>query len=382
MTVTLPADILPSDGRFGCGPSRIFPQHIQAINDSGLMGTSHRQAPVKNLVASVRAGIRELYALPDGWEVVLGNGGATAFWAIATTSLVQQQACHGVFGEFGSKFAAETQAAPHLTPSIIVEAPAGHVALLSGHEKSDSPAGLHADFVAPDVFAHPHHETSTGALSPIRRIGNNEQLLLVDATSIAGGINVDVTLCDAYYFAPQKCFASDGGLWIALLSPAAQKRAHELHAASDRWMPQFLDLSLAINNSVKDQTLNTPALATLIMLDQQIQWMLAEGGLEAMEKRSRAASQVLYNWAENSEGLITPFVQKEEWRSPVVVTLDFNDSLSAGHIARILRDNGVVDVEPYRSLGRNQLRIATFPSTSVADVEALVACITYIIEGM
>ncbi len=382
MDLTIPASLLPGDGRFGCGPSRIRPEHVEAIAVSGIMGTSHRQRPVREVVASIRSGLRELYRLPEGWEVVLGNGGATAFWAVATTSLVRRRAAHAAFGEFGMKFAGETQSAPHLAPSVVVTAPAGEVAILTGDEGAadaalPGPDGL--PLGAPDVFAIPHHETSTGALSPLTRVGGSDSLVVVDATSIAGGIDVDVTRTDAYYFAPQKCFASDGGLWVALLSPAAQERARRLHGATDRWMPQFLDLSIALDNSVKDQTLNTPAIATLVMMEEQIQWMIDEGGLAAMEARSRAASSHLYSWARAS-GVATPFVAHQEWRSPVVVTLDFAKEVSAAHLASTLRDNGVMDVEPYRSLGRNQLRIATFPTTPVEDVEALTACLDWLLD--
>ncbi|WP_026459944.1 phosphoserine transaminase [Schaalia suimastitidis] len=374
MDITLPPTLLPTDGRFGCGPSRIRQAQIDAIASSGVMGTSHRQKPVKEVVASIRSGLAQLYRLPDGFEVVLGNGGATAFWAVAVASLIRHRSAHAVFGEFGAKFAQEAARAPHLHTPIISEAPAGSVALLDYLDTSSGPA--------PDVLAHPHHETSTGALSPITEATEEGQLLLVDATSIAGGIDVDVSHCDAYYFAPQKCFGSDGGLWVALVSPAAIERARELHTASDRWMPQFLDLSLAVDNSLKDQTLNTPALATLVMMEEQIQWMIDSGGLAAMETRSRAASSILYEWAAASGGLVTPFVEQEQWRSPVVVTLDFDQSINASTLASVLRANGVVDVEPYRSLGRNQLRIATFPATKVDDVHALITCLDELITAL
>ncbi|QWW19932.1 phosphoserine transaminase [Schaalia sp. 19OD2882] len=373
MAPTIPPSLLPADGRFGSGPSRVRPEQLQAIVDCGLMGTSHRQTPVKNLVASLREGVAELFALPQGWQVVLGNGGATTFWAVAATSLVRRRAAHAVFGEFGAKFAAETARAPHLAPSILVEAPVGGLALLTGEEGADDEHG------PVDVFAHPHHETSTGVLSPIRQLGTAETLTLVDATSVAGGVQVDVGLCDVYYFSPQKCFASDGGLWIALVSPAAQERARELHAATDRWMPQILDLSIALDNSVKDQTLNTPALATLVMMDNQVRWMLDRGGLAGMEARSRAASGVLYDWAEASP-VARPFVEEAAHRSPVVVTIDFDEQVDAAELARNLRANGIVDVEPYRGLGRNQLRVATFPVTDEADTRALVACLDWALE--
>lgn len=371
----IPPQLLPADGRFGSGPSRIRPEQVQALSQPLLLGTSHRQPPVKHVVHSVREGLGTLFDLPDGWEVTLGNGGSTAFWAVATTSLVRHRAAHASFGEFGAKFAQETSTAPHLAPSVVVEAPAGSVALLTGDE------GAQDDLPSPDVFAHPHHETSTGAISPVRRLGGAGCLTVVDATSVAGGVTVDVATTDAYYFAPQKCFASDGGLWIALLSPAAQERARELHGAPDRWMPQFLDLSIALDNSVKDQTLNTPAIATLVMLERQIAWMLANGGLGGMESRTRATSAAVYGWAEASD-VATPFVEDPQWRSPVVETIDFDDRVDAKRLARVLRANGIVDVEPYRKLGRNQLRIATFSSVELSDVEALLACIDWVLPRL
>lgn len=377
----VPAHLRPRDGRFGCGPSRIRERQIEALSSPLLMGTSHRQAPVRGVVGDIRRGLAELFSLPEGWTVVLGNGGTTAFWAVATASLVRRRAAHAVFGEFGQKFADETCAAPFLSPSVQVSAPAGSVAVLSGDEGAAS-----ADGPAPDVFAYPHHETSTGALSPVYRPSApagapGDALTLVDATSIAAGADVDVSVTDAYYFAPQKCLASDGGLWIALLSPAARKRARELHGAPDRWVPQFLDLQLAIQNSEKDQTLNTPAIATLVMLREQIRWMLDLGGLPATAARSRACSDLLYRWAERSE-VATPFVAEPRWRSPVVVTLDFAPQVDAARLARALRASGIVDVEPYRKLRRNQLRIATFPATDIADVEALLASIDWLLPRL
>ena len=378
----LPVDLLPVDGRFGCGPSKVRPTQLEALSTRAMIGTSHRQRPVLELVASIREGLRSLYALPQEWEIAIGNGGSTAFWAVATTSLVRERAAHAVFGEFGQKFADETLAAPFLSPSLVVSAEAGAVATLVDE------AGLRAfasnEGPAVDLCAYPHHETSTGALSPLYRVvpGSDgvteDALTVVDATSIAGGITADVTATDVYYFAPQKCFASDGGLWFALLSPAAQERAHALHEAKDRWMPQFLDLSIALDNSVKNQTLNTPAIATLIMMDEQIQWMLASGGLAAMEKRCRASSSVIYEWAD-AHAHATSFMTRSEWRSPVVATIDFDEAIDAAYLARVLRANGVVDIEPYRKLGRNQLRIATFPSVESSDVERLVSSIDWVI---
>lgn len=379
----LPDELLPSDGRFGCGPSKVRPPQVHALSATALLGTSHRQRPILNLVASIRDGLRTLYNLPEEWEIAIGNGGSTAFWAVATTSLVRERAAHAVFGEFGQKFADETLAAPFLSPSLVVSAEAGAVATLV--DEIGQRALATDEGPAADLCAYPHHETSTGALSPLYRVtpGSNgvgeDALTIVDATSIAGGIAADVTATDVYYFAPQKCFASDGGLWFAFLSPAAQERARELHGAQDRWMPQFLDLSIALDNSMKNQTLNTPAIATLIMMDEQIQWMLANGGLAAMEQRCRASSSAIYAWAD-SHSHATPFITRSEWRSPVVATIDFDEAVNAAYLARVLRANGTVDVEPYRKLGRNQLRIATFPAVDSADVERLVACIDWVID--
>lgn len=371
---TVPLELRPADGRFGCGPSRIRADQLDALGTPLLMGTSHRQAPVRSVVHSVREGLTQLFDLPDGWEVVLGNGGTTTFWAVATACLVERRSAHASFGEFGHKFVTETSAAPFLETPAVVEAPAGEVAILTGDEGGD---GLSA----PDVFAYPHHETSTGAISPVRRTGHGDALTLVDATSVAGGALVDVSATDAYYFAPQKCFGSDGGLWVALLSPAAQERARRLHAATDRWVPQILDLAVAMDNSSKDQTLNTPAVATLVLMERQIAWMLAGGGLEAMARRSRAASNLIYDWAEASD-VAAPFVTNPQWRSPVVATVDFSEQVDAARLAAALRASGIVDVEPYRKLGRNQLRIATFPSTPTSDVEALLASVDWLLPRL
>lgn len=378
----LPNELLPRDGRFGCGPSKVRSTQVEALSTSTLIGTSHRQRPVLDLLASIREGLRTLYNLPCDWEVVVGNGGSTAFWAVATTSLVRERAAHAVFGEFGQKFADETLAAPFLFPSLIVSTEVGTVATLV--EDAAQSALAHDEGPAVDLCAYPHHETSTGALSPLYRVPpgsdglTEDALTVVDATSIAGGMHAEVTATDVYYFAPQKCFASDGGLWFAFLSPAAQERARALHGASNRWMPQFLDLSIALDNSVKNQTLNTPALATLIMMNEQLQWMLVSGGLPAMEQRCRASSAVIYSWAE-AHPHATPFITRSQWRSPVVATIDFDDTVDAAYLAGVLRANGVVDVEPYRKLGRNQLRIATFPSVEAADVKKLVDCIDWVI---
>lgn len=393
----IPADLLPRDGRFGSGPSRIFPTHFAAFSTLipcdvqgyvPLMGTSHRQKAVKDVVARVREGLRTLYRIPEGWEVALGNGGATAFWSVATASLVRSRAAHASFGEFGAKFAEETTAAPFLSPSFVHSAPAGEVASLLDEA---SLAAL-SDEVSrgaprPDVAAYPHHETSTGALSPLYRVSadtaavTEDCLTVVDATSIAGALDVDVTATDVYYFSPQKAFASEGGLWVALLSPEAQERAREFSASTaQRWIPSFLNLHLALRNSVQEQTLNTPALATLLLLDAQIQWMLTNGGLAGMEARSRTATQALYDWA-CASSYASPFIAEGGWRSPVVATIDFDESVDALWLASVLRANGVVDVEPYRSLGRNQLRVACFPSTDLSDVQALISCIDWLVAN-
>ncbi len=370
----IPADLRPADGRFGSGPSRVRPQQLEHLAQTGrtLMGTSHRQRPVKQLVGRVRGGLRDLFSLPEGYEVVLGNGGTTAFWDAATCGLVRSRALHLAYGEFSSKFAACTRGAPFLAEPVVVEAPAG-----------DAPEPRAEAEV--DVIAWAHNETSTGVMLPVRRPPDaGEALVLIDATSGAGGLPVQVDQVDAYYFAPQKGFASDGGLWLALLSPAALARIEEIAAARPtvgpaRWIPDFLSLTSALENSVKDQTYNTPAIATLFLLADQLDWMLGQGGLDAMVARTRKSSSHLYGWAERHPGA-TPFVADPAKRSLVVGTIDFEDGIDAGALAATLRANGIVDVEPYRKLGRNQLRIAMFPATDPADVEALCACIDWILE--
>jgi phosphoserine aminotransferase len=366
-TVQIPAHLKPADGRFGCGPSKVRPEalaRLAARHD--LMGTSHRQAPVKNLVRQVRDGLRELFALPDGYEVMLGNGGATAFWDAAACGLVRQRALHLVYGEFTQKFATVTGQAPFLADPIVVAAPPG-----------DAPAPT-SDAEA-DVIAWAHNETSTGVMVPVRRpAGADSALVLIDATSGAGGLPVDVAQADAYYFAPQKSFGSDGGLWLALVSPAAIERITELSAFTDRWMPASLDLATALENSRQQQTYNTPALATLLLLADQVEWMLAGGGLEFCVGRTRASSDYLYGWAESSP-FARPFVIDPAKRSLVVGTIDFADDVDAAAVAKTLRENGIVDVEPYRKLGRNQLRIGMFPTIDPADVQALTACIDWVV---
>ncbi|MDA0180972.1 phosphoserine transaminase [Solirubrobacter phytolaccae] len=368
MSLSIPAELKPADGRFGCGPSKVRPAQLARLAEgdaAALMGTSHRQKPVKNLVGQVRSGLSELFQLPEGYEVMLGNGGTTAFWDAATFGLVRERALHLTYGEFSSKFYKSTNDAPFLKDSINVKADAG-----------DAPAPT-SDPSA-DVVAWAHNETSTGVMVPVERVGDG--LVLIDATSGAGGLPVNAADADVYYFAPQKCFASDGGLWIALTSPAAQERIAEI-GATDRWIPEFLSLTTALDNSLKDQTYNTPALATLILLADQIEWMNGNGGLDGMVARTTASSNHLYEWAEKTE-YTTPYVADPAKRSLVVGTIDFDDAVDAAAVAKTLRENGIVDTEPYRKLGRNQLRVAMFPAIEPDDVKALTACIDYVVENL
>jgi phosphoserine aminotransferase len=368
-TLQIPAHLKPADGRFGCGPSKVRPEalaRLAARHD--LMGTSHRQAPVKNVVRQVRDGLRELFALPDGYEVLLGNGGATAFWDAAACGLVRQRALHLVYGEFSQKFATVMSSAPFLADPIVISAPPGDAPV----PQSDADA---------DVIAWAHNETSTGVMVSVRRpVGADHALVLIDATSGAGGLPVEVGQADAYYFAPQKSFGSDGGLWLALVSPAAIDRIGEVGRAAERWIPASLALSTALDNSRQQQTYNTPALATLLLLADQIEWMLASGGLDFCVARTRASSDCLYSWAEASP-FASPFVSDPAKRSLVVGTVDFSDEVDAAAVAKTLRANGIVDVEPYRKLGRNQLRIGMFPAVDPADVEALTACIDWVVAA-
>jgi phosphoserine aminotransferase len=364
----IPADLKPSDGRFGCGPSKVRPEQLAALAAAGdVMGTSHRQKPVKSLVGRIRAGLAELFSLPAGYEVVLGNGGSTAFWDAAAFGLVRERALHLAYGEFSAKFADSTRGAPFLADPVVIKAEPGSAPV----PQSDPSC---------DVLAWAHNETSTGVSVPIvRPEGTTDgQLVVIDATSGAGGLPVDIRQADAYYFAPQKGFASDGGLFTAILSPAALERVAEL-AASDRWIPPFLSLATAVDNSAKDQTYNTPAVATLILMAEQIDWMNGLGGLDACVARTADSSGRLYTWAEKST-FATPFVTDPAHRSQVVGTIDFTDSVDAAAVARTLRANGIVDTEPYRKLGRNQLRIGMFPAVEPADVEALTACIDWVVE--
>jgi phosphoserine aminotransferase len=370
-TIEIPAGLRPADGRFGSGPSKVRPEQVAALASSGVtyLGTSHRQAPVRSLVRRVREGLAELFAAPNGYQVVLGNGGTTAFWEVAAFGLVRERSSHVSFGEFSARFAQVTRAAPWLGEPAVIESPPG------SHPQPRAEAGI-------DTYALTHNETSTGVAMPIRRVPDADAgaLVVVDATSGAGGLPVDVGQTDAYYFAPQKCFGCDGGLWIALLSPAALERAAEI-SGSGRYIPEFLSLRAAIDNSAKQQTYNTPSVATLLMLAEQVDWMLSQGGLNWAVARTADSSSRLYTWAEKS-AYATPFVADPAQRSQVVGTIDFADTVDGAAVAAALRANGIVDTEPYRKLGRNQLRIAMFPAIDPDDVEALTACIDFVVERL
>jgi phosphoserine aminotransferase len=367
--VRIPDELKPADGRFGCGPSKVRPEALARLSETqGVIGTSHRQRPVKDIVGRVREGLLELFSAPDGYEVLLGNGGTTAFWDAAATCLIRERSLHLTYGEFSSKFSKVAATAPFLESPIVVEADPG-----DAPEPRSDPAA--------DVIAWAHNETSTGVIVPVTRPqGDGDPLVLVDATSGAGGLPVDLADADAYYFAPQKGFGSEGGLWLALMSPAAVGRIEELNGAADRWQPEFLSLATALENSRKDQTYNTPSLGTLILLADQIDWMLSNGGLDWCVGRSRANADHLYGWAGASE-VASPFVADPAKRSPVVGTIDFDEGIDAAAIAAALRANGIVDTEPYRKLGRNQLRIGMFPAVETSDVEALTASIDWLIEN-
>jgi phosphoserine aminotransferase len=364
--IVIPDSLKPADGRFGSGPSKVRPEQLAALAASGqvCLGTSHRQKPVKSIVARVREGLSELFALPEGYEVVLGNGGTTAFWDAAAFGLVRDRSQHLVFGEFSSKFAKVAKKAPWLSDPSVIESEPG------SHPRPVAEEGV-------DVYALTHNETSTGVAMPIERVGDG--LVLVDATSGAAGLPVDVSETDVYYFAPQKGFASDGGLWLALASPAALARIEEI-ATSGRYIPDFYDLKVAVGNSRKDQTYNTPAIATLILMAEQIEWFLAQGGLAWSTGRSADSAQRLYTWADKTS-YTTPFVTDPAQRSQVVGTIDF-EGVDASAVAEVLRANGIVDTEPYRKLGRNQLRIAMYPAIDPADVEALTACVDHVVEKL
>ena len=363
----IPTELLPQDGRFGCGPSKVRPEQLEAVmaRMTSVMGTSHRQAPVKNIVGSVREGLASLFNLPAGWEIVMGNGGSTVFWDVATFGLIRERSHHLVFGEFSSKFAEASAAAPHLADPIIVSSDPGT------HPAAASDATC-------DIYAYPHNETSTGvAMSPVRPA--KDGLVVVDATSAAGGLMWDPSQVDVYYFAPQKCFGSDGGLWLAACSPAAIERIREIKATK-RWMPASLDLSIALDNSVANQTYNTPALATLIMLDEQVKWINSNGGLSWAASRCAESARNMYFWAE-ARAFATPFVANPAQRSDVVATIDI-DGVDANQISAILRANGVVDTDSYRKLGRNQIRVGMFPAIDPADISALTACIDVVVDHL
>ncbi|MFB9237110.1 phosphoserine transaminase [Plantactinospora siamensis] len=369
-TIRIPDDLKPADGRFGCGPSKVRPAAVAALADvaTSYLGTSHRQKTVRDQVARLRRGLAEFFDLPDGYEVVLGNGGTTAFWEVATFGLIRERAQLASFGEFGGKFAKSVADAPFLAEPSIRKAEPGSAPALTAE------AGI-------DTYATPHNETSTGVAVPIRRVPGaaDDSLLLVDATSGAGGLEVDIRETDVYYFAPQKCFGSDGGLWIALMSPAALDRATEINAS--RYVPAFLDLVTAIDNSRLEQTYNTPALATIFLAAEQTDWMNGQGGLGWAAKRTAESAGILYGWAERS-AVASPFVLDPALRSNVVATIDFVDGVDASAVAKVLRANGIVDTEPYRKLGRNQLRVALFPAVEPADVEALTRCIDHVVERL
>lgn len=365
MQIEIPQSLLPADGRFGSGPAKVRPhalEHLMA--NSHVLGTSHRQAPVRDLVRGVQDGLSELYRLPEGYEVALGNGGSSAFWDLAVFSLILQRSAHGVFGEFTRKFATASAAAPFLAEPTIFESAPGGVAV---PEPCDA-----------DTYCWAQNETSTGAAAPVERVADG--LMVVDATSAAGGIDADISATDAYYFAPQKNFSSDGGLWFAFLSPAAIERSQTIRAGG-RWIPAFLDLSTAITNSRQHQTLNTPAIATLLMMSDQIHWMQDLGGMDAVAARCAASTSTVYRWAEEREWA-APFVRLPEHRSPVVATVDLDERIDAKQISAVLRHNGIVDVDPYRALNRNQLRIGCYAAVDPADVEALVACIDHVVEAV
>lgn len=368
--IKIPQELKPVDGRFGCGPSKVRPEAVAALAEAGrdYLGTSHRQDTVKTMVSRLRNGLAEMFALPDGYEIMLGNGGSTVFWDIATFGLIDRRSQHLTFGEFSSKFAQAAKAAPFLDDPMVIAAD----------------PGTRADAVADasiDAYALTHNETSTGVAMPlVRPAGSYGSLVLVDATSAAGGLRFDTAQTDVYYFAPQKCLASDGGLWLAAVSPAAIERIERI-AASDRWIPESLNLAVALDNSRKDQTYNTPALATVFLAVEQVEWINGNGGLHWAAGRSDRSAEIMYSWAEASS-YATPFVTNPEDRSHVVATIDFDDSVSADEVNKVLRANGIVDTDSYRKLGRNQIRVAMFPAIDPDDVEALTRCIDFVVENL
>lgn len=370
-SITIPADLLPADGRFGCGPSKVRPEALAALvaDAPTYLGTSHRQAPVKFMVSRLRNAVAELFALPDGYEVILGNGGTTVFWDAAVFGLVEQKSQHLTFGEFSSKFAECVSRAPFLGEPTVISAPPGEAA------EAQAETGV-------DLYALTHNETSTGVAMPIVRPAgaDADSLVAVDATSAAGGLKFDAAETDVYYFAPQKCLASDGGLWIAAVSPAAQERIDRI-ASSDRWIPASIDLKIAKDNSLKDQTYNTPALATIHLAVSQMEWINTNGGLGMSSARSAKSAEIMYGWAEASD-YATPFVADPAFRSNVVATIDLDDSVEATTVSAVLRANGIVDTDSYRKLGRNQLRVAMFPAIDSEDIEALTHCIDHVVNEL
>jgi phosphoserine aminotransferase len=369
--ITIPTDLLPADGRFGCGPSKIRPEAVAALAEAGsdYLGTSHRQDTVKYMVSRLRNGLAEMFALPDGYEIMLGNGGSTVFWDIATFGLIDRRSQHLTFGEFSSKFAQAAAAAPFLDDPVIIKSEVG-----------THPLPIVDDAI--DTYAFTHNETSTGVSMPLVRPAGSEgkAIVLVDATSAAGGLRFDASQTDVYYFAPQKCLASDGGLWLAAVSPTAVERIERI-GASGRWIPESLSLTTALDNSRKDQTYNTPALATVFLAVQQVEWVNDNGGLHFAASRCDRSAEIMYSWAEASS-YASPFVANADERSHVVATIDFDDSVSADEVNKVLRANGIVDTDSYRKLGRNQIRVAMFPAIDPEDVEALTKCVDYVVENI
>jgi phosphoserine aminotransferase len=369
--ITIPTDLLPADGRFGCGPSKVRPEAVAALAEAGrdYLGTSHRQDTVKYMVSRLRNGLAEMFALPDGYEIMLGNGGSTVFWYIATFGLIDRRSQHLTFGEFSSKFAQAAAAAPFLDDPVVIKSDVG-----------THPSPIPDDAI--DTYAFTHNETSTGVSMPlVRPVGSEgKAIVLVDATSAAGGLRFDASQTDVYYFAPQKCLASDGGLWLAAVSPAAVERIERI-GASGRWIPESLSLTTALDNSRKDQTYNTPALATVFLAVQQVEWVNENGGLHFAASRCDRSAEIMYSWAEASS-YASPFVTNPDERSHVVATIDFDDSVSADDVNKVLRANGIVDTDSYRKLGRNQIRVAMFPAIDPEDVEALTKCVDYVVENL
>ena len=369
--IIIPTDLLPADGRFGCGPSKVRPEAVAALAEAGrdYLGTSHRQDTVKYMVSRLRNGLAEMFALPDGYEIMLGNGGSTVFWDIATFGLIDRRSQHLNFGEFSSKFGQAAAAAPFLDDPVIIKSEVG-----------THPLPIVDDAI--DTYAFTHNETSTGVSMPLVRPAGSEgkAIVLVDATSAAGGLRFDASQTDVYYFAPQKCLASDGGLWLAAVSPAAIERIEKI-GASGRWIPESLSLTTALENSRKDQTYNTPALATVFLAVQQVEWVNENGGLHFAALRCDRSAEIMYSWAEASS-YASPFVTNPDERSHVVATIDFDDSVSADEVNKVLRANGIVDTDSYRKLGRNQIRVAMFPAIDPEDIEALTKCVDYVVENI